>query len=72
MLHTYFWQIGTNVSEVCITSMFRIEIALTLTMVATDSSKMSVPIYQITQCHVPEDSNLNIHWRENLKFDIIH
>jgi hypothetical protein len=32
----------------------------TLKMVATDASKMLVPIYQTTGCHIPEDSTISI------------
>jgi hypothetical protein len=40
-------------------------------MEAVDYSRILVParIYQTTQCHIPEDSNLNTHCCENLKFD---
>lgn len=34
---------------------------------APDFSKTSVPIYQITSCHIPEDCNLNTHCCVNLK-----
>jgi hypothetical protein len=35
-------------------------------------SKMSVPIYKTTQCHNPEDQNLNNHHHENLENVLIY
>jgi hypothetical protein len=37
-------------------------------MEAADSSKMMVRVYQTTQCHIQEDSNLNIHCHEKQKY----
>jgi hypothetical protein len=42
---------GTNVSEECTVSTFRVE---------AKSSLQFVPISQIARCHTPEDFNLNI------------
>jgi len=32
----------------------------TLKIEATDASKMLVPVYQTTGCHIPEDSTISI------------
>lgn len=34
----------------------------TLEIKAADSSKTLVPVYQITQCHIPEDSNPQLNY----------
>jgi hypothetical protein len=41
-----------------------------LKMETTGSSEVSITIYQTTQCHTSENSNLCDHRRENLKFRI--
>jgi hypothetical protein len=38
-----------------------------LKMETADSTETSVPFYQISSCHTPDDSNLHIHSCENLK-----
>jgi hypothetical protein len=39
-----------------------------LNMVATLSSKMLVQIYQTAEHHIPEDSNIDAHHGDSLKF----
>jgi hypothetical protein len=41
--------------------------ALALKMEAACYSKTSISDYKTTMCHNPEDHNMNIHRRENLK-----
>jgi hypothetical protein len=59
--------LGLNLGHLNYGMAFCVTYSCTLKMEAADSSKMLVPIYQITQCYISDDSNVCIHCRENLK-----
>jgi hypothetical protein len=43
-----------------------------LRMEAVYSSETFINFYQITRRHIPDESKLHSHWRENQKFNTVH